>query len=92
MFRSPCCSFPPSVGKTTRSQHGRFQRHSSSGLTAGIFLRIAAELAWEQHQSGRPLDQITPFWRVIEPKAPLAKKLACGIAFLTRQRKLEGLK
>jgi hypothetical protein len=60
-------------------------------LTSGIFLRIAAELAWEQHQSGRPLDQITPFWRVIDPKAPIAKKLACGFPFLTRQRKLEGL-
>ena len=60
-------------------------------LTAGIFLRIAAELAWEQHQAGKPLTKITPFWRVIDAKAPAAKKLACGVDFIVKQRKREGI-
>lgn len=60
-------------------------------LTAGIFLRIAAELAWEQHQSGRPLAKITPFWRVVDAKSPAAKKLTCGVDFIVKQRKREGL-
>lgn len=58
-------------------------------LTAGIFLRVAAELAWEQHQAGKPLSRITPFWRVIDAKAPAAKKLACGVDFIVNQRRLE---
>ena len=60
-------------------------------LTAGIFLRIAGELAWEQHQAGKPLSKITPFWRVIDAKAPAAKKLACGVDFIVKQRKREGI-
>ncbi|MBN8422014.1 MAG: hypothetical protein J0L73_24070 [Verrucomicrobia bacterium] len=60
-------------------------------LTAGIFLRIASELAWEQHQNGKPLDEITPFWRVVDLKSPMAKKLACGMDFLLQQSRREGL-
>lgn len=58
-------------------------------LTAGIFLRIAAELAWEQHQAGKALSKITPFWRVVDLKSPMAKKLACGSEFIARQRNAE---
>jgi hypothetical protein len=60
-------------------------------LTAGIFLRIASELAWEQHQNGRPLAEITPFWRALDLKSPLAKKLACGMDFILQQRQREGI-
>ena len=60
-------------------------------LTAGIFLRIAAEHAWEQHQNGTPLNKITPFWRVVDLKSPMAKKLACGIDFILKQREREGV-
>lgn len=60
-------------------------------LTAGIFLRIAAERAWEQHQQGKSLANITPFWRAMDLKSPMAKKLACGLAFLMKQRQSEGI-
>lgn len=60
-------------------------------LTAGIFLRIAAERAWELHQAGKPLKSITPFWRAVDVKSPMAKKLACGLDFLQQQRKREKL-
>lgn len=61
-------------------------------LTTGIFLRIAAEAAYEQYQEGTPLHQITPFWRVINEKSPAAKKLTFGTTLLKEQRKKEGLK
>ena len=60
-------------------------------LTAGIFLRIAAERAWEMHEAGKPLKAITPFWRAVDLKSPMTKKLACGLDFLTKQRKREKL-
>ncbi len=60
-------------------------------LTAGIFLRIAAELAWEQHQQGTPLASITPFWRVVDLKSPMSRKLACGVDFIVQQRQREAL-
>lgn len=60
-------------------------------LTAGIFTRIVAELAHEQMQQGTPADQVTPFWRVIDLKMPLAKKLSFGTDFLREKRLEEGL-
>jgi hypothetical protein len=58
-------------------------------LTTGIFLRIVAEAANEQLQQGVALKNITPFWRMIEPNSPLAKKLSFGQDFLMEQRKKE---
>jgi hypothetical protein len=60
-------------------------------LTTGIFLRIVAEAAHEQIEKGVPLKNITPFWRVIEPNSPLAKKLSFGQDFLIEQRKKENI-
>jgi hypothetical protein len=60
-------------------------------LTTGIFVRIAAEAAFEEFQNGTPVEKITPFWRVINEKSSTAKKLSFGIEFLKIQRKKEGL-
>ena len=60
-------------------------------LTTGIFLRIVAEAAYEEYQKGKPLTEITPFWRVINEGSPTAKKLTFGIDFLKEQRAKEGL-
>lgn len=60
-------------------------------ITSGIFLRIVSERAHEQYEQGTPLKQITPFWRMIDKKAPLAKKLSFGYDFVAEQRKKEGL-
>lgn len=54
-------------------------------VTTGIFLRIVAEANYEKFQQGKPLEEITPFWRVIEPTSPLAKKLTFGQDFLVQQ-------
>lgn len=58
-------------------------------LTTGIFIRIAAEAAYEEYENGTPLSKITPFWRVISEKSPAAKKLTFGTKFLMDQRKKE---
>jgi hypothetical protein len=58
-------------------------------VTTGIFLRIVAEAAWEQHLAGVPQKDITPFWRVLDSESPLAGKLACGREFIRQQRSLE---
>jgi hypothetical protein len=60
-------------------------------LTTGIFVRIAAEAAYEEYGQGKPLSKITPFWRVIDERSPAAKKLSFGMDFLKEQRKKEGL-
>ncbi len=60
-------------------------------LTTGIFLRIIAEAAFEEFENGRPVNAITPFWRVLDEKSPASKKLSFGTGFLLAQRKKEGL-
>ena len=54
-------------------------------VTTGIFLRIVAEANHEKLQQGQSLENITPFWRVIEPNSALAKKLSFGQEFLIQQ-------
>jgi hypothetical protein len=60
-------------------------------VTSGIFLRIVAEAAYEQYAAGKPLKSITPFWRMIDHKAPVAKKLTFGVDFVREQRVKEEL-
>jgi hypothetical protein len=60
-------------------------------LTTGIFIRIAAEAAYEEYKKGQPLNKITPFWRVISEKSPTAKKLTFGTKFLKEQQRKEGI-
>src|SRR5690349_20817077 len=60
-------------------------------LTTGIFLRIAAEAALEELEAGKPLKSVAPFWRVVNVKMPVAKKLSCGTEFIEKQRRKEKL-
>jgi len=60
-------------------------------VTTGIFLRIMAEAAYEELQSGKNLGSISPFWRVIDPKSSLAKKLTFGQELLMEMREKEGI-
>lgn len=60
-------------------------------VTTGIFLRIVAEANYEKYQQSKNLEGITPFWRVIEPKSPLSKKLSFGEDFIISQRQKEKL-
>ncbi|MFI4962682.1 MAG: hypothetical protein ACHP6H_02365 [Legionellales bacterium] len=60
-------------------------------VTSGIFLRIVAEAAYGEYMAGKPLKKITPFWRMIDGKAPVTKKLTFGVAFIKEQRAKEGL-
>ena len=55
-------------------------------LTSGIFVRIVAEAALDEHRAGKSLVEITPFWRLLDEKSKAAKKLSCGPEFLTQMR------
>jgi hypothetical protein len=61
----------------------------SCPLSTSIFARIAAEAALEETETGVPLAEVTPFWRVIDDKSPIAKKLSCGADMIRAQRERE---
>lgn len=60
-------------------------------ITSGIFLRIAAEASYEEYTAGKSIKKIAPFWRMIDAKAPAAKKLTFGTDFVKERRIAEGL-
>jgi hypothetical protein len=80
-----------SVPELRRTLAEDFQADATCPLTTGIFVRIAAEAALDELRAGKDLDAITPFWRVVDPKSPLAKKLSCGPDFVREQRTREGI-
>jgi len=60
-------------------------------VTAGIFLRIVAEAAWEDLHAGKAIEDIAPFWRMLDHHSPTCRKLSFGTDFIKEQRKREGL-
>lgn len=80
-----------SLGQMRKDLAADYHAEFTCPVTAGIFLRIVAENAWEQMQQGKKPSRVTPFWRMVDPASATAKKLACGIDFLKKMRKAEGL-
>jgi hypothetical protein len=58
-------------------------------VSTAIFLRILAEAAWDDLHAGKDVEEVTPFWRVIEPGSGIAKKLRATDAWLRNQRQAE---
>lgn len=59
-------------------------------LTTGIFLRIVAEAAFERMNQG-DCENVTPFWRVIDLKASIVKKLSFDSSIIQRMRDEESI-
>ena len=58
-------------------------------ITSIIFTRIVAEAAIEEMNAGAPAEAVTPFWRIVDPKGPIAKKLSCASNFVAEMRRKE---
>ena len=66
-----------------------YQADYTCPVTSGIFLRIIAEANYEKLNQGFSIQNITPFWRAIDSKSTLAKKLSFSAEFLIEQIKKE---
>lgn len=83
------------VGKTLDLRELRDQlaaRHGAAGtcpMSTSIFVRIVAEDAWDQLETGASPSDVAPFWRVVDPKSALAKKLRAGPQWIELQRRAE---
>lgn len=51
-------------------------------VSTAIFLRLIAEVAWDEIRSGRSPEDVTPFWRVIAPGSRIARRLRAPTAWL----------
>lgn len=58
-------------------------------VSTALFLRMIAEVAWDEICEGRAPDEVTPFWRVIAPSTPIAKRLRVPESWLRARLELE---
>ncbi len=83
------------AGETREVQQMRRELAAMHGADAAcpvstaIFLRTVAEAAWDEIEAGKPASEVAPFWRVVDPKSPLARKLRAGAAWIEQQRAAE---
>ena len=79
---------PGEVMSIAELRHKVADDHGCAGtchLTTSIFIRIAAEAAREQLDAGASPADVTPFWRVVAPRSPLAKKMLIDDAWLAER-------
>jgi len=74
------------VRRELASLHGA---DATCPVSTSIFLRTVAEAAWDEIEAGKATTDVAPFWRVIDPKSPLAKKLRAGAEWIEQQRLAE---
>ena len=86
-------TIPKGASKTQRDMGDDLAKAAGADITCpmctGMFLRISAEAAHEEMVAGKKM--VTPFWRIIPPKALVRKKLTFGDAIVDEMRKEEGL-
>jgi hypothetical protein len=65
---------------------------STCPLSTSVFLRIVAEAAIEELESGFEVEKVAPFWRVLSSGERLVKKLAFPPEMIDSLRRLEDIK
>jgi hypothetical protein len=67
----------------------RHRADATCPVTTAIFLRVVCEAAWDELQAGASVENVVPFWRVVEPDSPIARRLRCDSAWLRERRLIE---
>lgn len=57
--------------------------------TTALFLRVVAEVALADLDRGEPPEAVIPFWRVVDPESPVARRLSCDPARIADLRARE---
>jgi len=59
-------------------------------LATGWFIKIVAECAEEELRSGKALEEVTPYWRVLRPDGSLNEKFPGGVELQAERLRSEG--
>jgi hypothetical protein len=88
-------SIPPGVKMDVRALRTalavEYGAEVSCPVYTGYHLRTVAEAANEALERGMALEDLTPFWRVLDDDTPTTKRLTFGTDLLKSQRAKEGL-
>jgi hypothetical protein len=58
-------------------------------VSTAIFLRSVAEISLKQLAEGAVSAEVTPFWRIVDPGSPIAKRMALDPDWILAQRALD---
>jgi hypothetical protein len=93
LVRDYVAAIPRGVTRDVTDMRREFARANGADvacpITSSIFVRIVAEAAIEEMNAGAPAERVTPFWRIVDPKGPIAKKLSCAPNFVAEMRRKE---
>lgn len=67
----------------------QWKAHATCPVSTAIFLRVAAQAAIDEMESGVAIGEVSPFWRVLSSEDKIAKKLSIDPAWIDHQRALE---
>ena len=62
---------------------------ASCPVSTSIFIRISAQAAIDELNQGKTMEEVTPFWRVLEPDDKISKKLNIDSEWIQFQRESE---
>ena len=86
---------PPGTSMDVRTLRRQLALKHGAEVTCPVYtgyhLRTVAEAAHEALERGAPLDEITPFWRVLDETTPTTGRLTFGADFVRKRRSDEGL-
>lgn len=75
-------SIPEGQQRTIARMRSDLARRASADamcpVTTAIYLRVVAEVALEDLESGKDLMEVVPFWRLLSPADKLTARLSCG--------------
>jgi hypothetical protein len=77
------------IQEMRREFAGRNAADVTCPITSSIFVRIVSEAAIDEMTAGARPEAVTPFWRIVDPKGPIAKKLSCAQNFVADMRRKE---
>jgi hypothetical protein len=58
-------------------------------VSTAIFLRSVAEISLKQMAEGAASREVTPFWRIVDPGSPIAKRMALEADWIEAQRAMD---
>lgn len=86
-------SVPTGKTKTMRQLRNELARRhrydATCPVSTAIFVRLVAQAAIEEMDSGKSPRDVTPFWRVVAPDDKIAGKLNIDREWIGHQRELE---
>ncbi len=93
VFANYIARIPPGETRTIERMRNELARRNGAGatcpVTTAIYLKVVAEIALDDLESGKPRDAVVSFWRVIEQGSKIALRLSCGDAVIEHHLTLD---